>query len=108
VNLTAYCIGGAGEDYVTIINKTQGAGAADAAITIRPYGPGMQGVEIMTLAGSEPGDATAVGATLGGASITGDDPWQGTWSALPTDPQAGITVTVSATTAIILKIPHRG
>jgi hypothetical protein len=80
LNLTAYCIGGAGQDYVTIINKTQGASP-------------------------EPGDASATSATLGGASITGDSPWQGAWSPLPTDPQAGITVTVSATTAVILRIP---
>jgi hypothetical protein len=108
VNLTAYCVGGADEDYVTIINKTQGPGAADAAVTILPYGPGMQGAEIMTLAGAEPGDATATSATLGGASITGDGPWQGTWSTLPADPQAGISVTVSATTAAILRIPGGG
>jgi hypothetical protein len=108
MNLTAYCIGGAGEDYVTIINKTHGAQAADAVITILGYGPGAQGVEIITLASPEPGDATAASATLGGASITGDSPWQGTWSTLPTDPQAGIKLTVSATTAVILKIPNGG
>jgi len=108
LNLTAYCIGGADGDYVTIINKTQGAEAADAAITILPYGPGAQGAEIMTLASPEPGDATAASATLGGASITGDGPFQGTWSTLPTDPQAGIRVTVSATTAVILRIPIGG
>jgi hypothetical protein len=108
MNLTAYCISGAGEDYVTIINKTQGAEAADAAVTILPYGPGVQGVEIITLASTEPGDATAASALLGGASITGDSPWQGTWSTLPTDPQAGIRVTVSATTAVILRIPNGG
>ena len=26
INLTAYCVGGDGEDYVTIINKTHGGG----------------------------------------------------------------------------------
>ena len=108
MNLTAYCVGGADGDYVTIINKTQGAEAADAAVTILPYGPGLQGVEIMTLAGAEPGDAASVSATLGGATITGDSPWQGTWSPLATDPQAGIRVTVSATTAAILRIPAGG
>jgi hypothetical protein len=108
MNLTVYCVGGADGDYVTIINKTQGAEAADAAVTILPYGPGVQGVEIMTLAGAEPGDATSVSATLGGASITGDGPWQGTWSTLPTDPQTGIELTVSATTAAILRIQTGG
>jgi hypothetical protein len=103
VNLTAYCVGGAGEDYVTIINKTQGAEAADAVITI-VGGPGVQGAEIMTLASGEPGDATGVSATLGGAAITGDTPWDGTWSALSSDPRTGISLTVRATTAVIVRI----
>jgi hypothetical protein len=107
INLTAYCIGGADEDYVTIINKTQGAEAADAAVTIVPPGPRLQGAEMMTLASGEPGDATGASATLGGAAITGDTPWDGTWSALPADPDAGISLTVRATTAAIARI-HRG
>jgi hypothetical protein len=107
INLTVYCFGGAGEDYVTIINKTQGAGSADAAVTIVPPGPGLQGAEIMTLASEEPGDATGASATLGGAAITGDTPWDGKWSALPADPRAGISLTVRATTAAIVKI-HSG
>jgi hypothetical protein len=107
INLTAYCVGGADEDYVTIINKTQGAEAADAAVTILPAGPRWRGAEVMTLAGSEPGDATGGSATLGGAAITGDTPWDGTWSALPADPDAGISLTVRATTAAIARI-HRG
>jgi len=106
INLTAYCIGGADEDYVTIINKTQGTEAADAAVTIPPAGPRWRGAEVMTLAGGEPGDATGASATLGGAAITGDAPWDGTWSALPSDPGAGVSLTVSATTAAIARI-HR-
>ncbi len=107
INLTAYCIGGAGEDYVTIINKTQGAGAADAAVAIVPPGPGLPGAQIMTLSSGEPGDATGASTTLGGAAITGDTPWDGKWSALPADPRAGIGLTVRATTAAIVKI-HSG
>ena len=79
VNLTAYGVEGAGGDYVTIINKTQGAEAADAAVTIAAPGPGgpgpgRPGAQVMTLAGQEPGDATGGKATLGGAAITGDIP----------------------------------
>lgn len=40
INLTAYCIGGAGADYVTIINKAHGADAGDAVVTIGPPRPG--------------------------------------------------------------------
>jgi hypothetical protein len=104
INVTAYCIGGASQDYVTIINKTHGAEAADAAVTIVPPGPGLQNAEIMTLSSGAPGDATGASATLGGAAITGDAPWDGKWSALSADPRAGISLTVRATTAAIVKI----
>jgi len=104
INLTAYCVGGAGEDYVTIINKTQGAEAADAAVTIVPPGPRLRGADMMTLAGREPGDATGAGATLGGAAITGDTSWDGTWGPLPADPGTGVSLTVRATTAAIARI----
>ncbi|HEV2371030.1 MAG TPA: hypothetical protein VGS19_02575, partial [Streptosporangiaceae bacterium] len=107
INLTAYCIGGTGEDYITIINKTYGAGAADAAITIAPPGPGLQSAEIMTLASQEPGDATGSIVTLGGATITGDTPWKGRWSTLPASPHTGIRLTVKATTAAILRVRKR-
>ena len=101
--MTAYCVGGAGEDYVTILNKAHGAGAADAAVTIVPGASGVQSAEIMTLAGRQPGDARGGKATLGGATITGGAPWKGTWTSQPTDP-AGIRLTVKATTAVIVKI----
>jgi hypothetical protein len=108
INVTAYCIGGAGGDYVTVINKAHGASAPDAAVTIIPPGPGGQHAEVMTLAGAQPGDARGPTATLGGATITGDTPWDGKWSALPSDPRAGTSLTVRATTAAIVKIDSRG
>jgi hypothetical protein len=107
LNLTAYCVGGAGEDYVTIINKAHGAGAADAAVTITPTGPGAHGAQVITLAGAQPGDARGTTVTLGGTTITGDAPWNGTWTTLPTDSHTGISLTVKATTAAIIKI-HSG
>jgi hypothetical protein len=64
-------------------------------------------VQVITLAGGQPGDARGTRATLGGAAITGDTAWTGTWSALPADPRKGISLTVKATTAAIVKI-HRG
>jgi len=108
INLTAYCVGTAGEDYLTVINKAHGAGAPDAAVTVVPAGPRVRGAKIMTLAGGQPGDARGTRATLGGAAITGDTPWDGKWSALPADPRAGISLTVKATTAAIVKIHSRG
>ena len=104
VNLTAYCVGGADGDYVTIINKTHGAGAADAAVTIAPPGRGVPHAEVMTLAGGEPGEATGARATLGGAAITGDAPWAGEWSELPAGPRAEVSLTVRAATAAIVRV----
>jgi hypothetical protein len=108
INLTAYCVGGAGADYVTIVNKAHGAGAADAAVTIAAPGPGVPAVEVMTLAGGQPGDARGTTVTLGGATITGNAAWNGKWSTLPVNPHSGITLTVKATTAAIVKIQGGG
>jgi hypothetical protein len=108
VNLTAYCVGGPGEDYVTIINKAHGASPPDAAVTIVPPSPGARNVQTMTLAGGQRGDARGTTATLGGATITGDSPWQGTWSTLPVRPGAAISLTVEATTATIVRIRTAG
>jgi hypothetical protein len=108
INVTVYCIGGASEDYITIINKTHGAGAADAAVTILPSGRGLHGAQVMTLAGEEPGDASGAHATLGSAAITSAAPWMGTWRALPAGPRAGVSLTVGATTAAIVRIRDRG
>jgi hypothetical protein len=108
INVTAYCVGGAGEDRVTVINKTHGAGAADAAVTIVTTGPGARETQVMSLAGGQPGEAGGDSATLGGASITGSAPWDGTWQTLPAGPPAGISLTVPATTAAIVKIRRAG
>ena len=107
IHVTAYCVSGPGEDYVTVINKAHGAGAEDAAVTIIHPSPGAQAAETMTLAGGQPGDAGGASATLGGAMITGDTPWDGSWTPLPGGPRAGISLTVKAATATIVKI-HSG
>jgi hypothetical protein len=107
INLTAYCIGGAGQDCVTVINKAHGADAPDAAVTIVPPGPPTAAVQTMALTGGQPGDARGTRVTLGGAAITGGTPWDGTWDTLPADPRAGISLTVRAATAVIVKI-HSG
>jgi hypothetical protein len=104
INLTAYCVGGAGEDYLTIVNKTHGRSAADAAVTIRPPGSGPWTAQVLTLAGGAPGDATGSSVTLGGAAITADGPWEGAWQTVPTGPQAHIALTVPAATAALVWI----
>jgi len=108
VNLTAYCLGGTGEDYVTVINKAHGPGAPEAAVTILPPGPGAHRAQVMTLAGGRPGDARGARVTLGGATITGGTRWKGKWTTLPASPDAGVTVTVKPTTAAIVRIHYGG
>jgi hypothetical protein len=102
VNLTAYCIGGGREHYVTLINKSQGGGAADAAVTIEA-GHRIDGAQVLVLAGTAPGDATGTTATLGGAMITGDAPWRGRWDRL-SPAGSRIRLTVPATTAAVVRI----
>jgi hypothetical protein len=104
LNLTVYCTGTATESHITIINKTHAGQAADAAVTISAPGPGPHSAQVMTLAGHEPGNAASTSATLGGAAITGETPWQGTWTVLPVDPHSGIALTVHPATAAIVKI----
>jgi hypothetical protein len=108
VNLTAYCVGSAGEDYVTIINKAHGANPPDAAVTIVAPGPAIRDAQVMTLAGAQRGDARGTKVTLGGATITGDAPWNGTWSTVAVAPGSKISLTVEATTAAIVKISRGG
>jgi hypothetical protein len=104
INVTAYCVGGAAVDHVTIINKTHGAAAADAAATIVLPGPQAQDARVITLAGGQPGSASGTAVTLGGATITGEGAWAGAWTALPTSPGTPISLTVPATTAAIVEI----
>ena len=108
INLTAYCVGAAGEDYVTIINKAHGANPPDAAVTIVAPGPAVRSAQVMTLAGAQRGDAQGTTVTLGGATITGDAPWNGTWNNVAVGPGSRINLTVEATTAAIVKINGGG
>jgi hypothetical protein len=119
INVTAYCVGPAGDstggdstggdgtpgEYcVTIVNKTYGKRAAHAEVTIGVPGAGPSGAEAITLASQPPGDVTSRGATLGGATITGAAPWAGTWSPLPPGAGSGITLTVPAATAAVVRL----
>jgi hypothetical protein len=107
VKLTAYCVGTASEDYVTVINKTHGAQAADADVTIVPRGPGRPSAQFMMLTSEPPGDPAQDRATFGGATITGDTTWNGTWTTLA-ESHAGIGLGVKAATAAVVRIQYQG
>ena len=107
VNLTAYCVGTPAEDFITVINKTYGARAADADVTIVPRASGRPSAQFITLSSAPPGDPAQADATLGGARITGDTPWNATWTALAASHQ-GIGLTVNSTTAAVVTIRYQG
>ncbi|MDB5083954.1 MAG: hypothetical protein JWN30_840 [Bacilli bacterium] len=104
LNLTAYAVGEGHNLYVTIINKTQGGGATDASVTIIPSGFTAKEAQSIVLSGGQPGDASAMSAMLGGASITNSEPWSGKWTKLDVDVRGKVTLTVPATTAAVVRI----
>ncbi|MEU6321286.1 hypothetical protein [Streptomyces sp. NPDC047009] len=103
VNVTAYAVGGDRGLNVTVINKTYGAGATDARVTIEPRNSGWTRAALITLDSGEPGDPSSVTATIGGAAIENSEPWQGKWTALSPDSKGHLAVTVRATTAAVIR-----
>jgi len=103
MNLMAYAVRGAGNLFVTIINKDHGPGARAADVTIVSQGIGARcDVIFLTAPG---GDVTAkTGVTLGGASISSDGPWLGKWTALVSDKTGHCAVKVTAASAAVVKI----
>jgi hypothetical protein len=106
LNLTAYAVGSGFDLYVTIINKEHGDGARDAAVTIVPNGfsPGIASAIFLTVPNGNVG--ATEGVTLGGAVITNNTPWQGQWMALASFTNGQGSVTVSAASAAVVRIPR--
>lgn len=106
INLTAYAVGDTRNLYVTIINKTHTTthDVTDAAVEIQAPGFAVMAASSMILTDGDPGNAARMTATLGGASIENDAPWQGKWIPLSNVVDGKIVVTVPSTTAVIVKI----
>ena len=104
VNVTAYCVRGDDRYCFTVINKTQGAAAADVLVRFTQRSADLRAAEVMTLTGGRPGDAAGTSATLGGTAITGGAPWAGSWTQVPADLQGHISLTVRAATAALVRI----
>jgi hypothetical protein len=103
INLTAYAVRGAGEHFVTLINKEHCSGARAAKVTLAAPG-GAKRAEVIFLT-APGGDAAAnTGVTLGGAAINADSPWVGKWKPLPAS-HGEYAVKVPATSAAIVRIP---
>jgi hypothetical protein len=104
VNLTAYAVGGQRDLYITVINKTHGAGSTDAQVTIEPQHFSWSDATSITLDAGEPGDPSSASATLGGATIGNDVPWQGKWSRIGPSAGGRVVVTVRAATATVVRL----
>jgi hypothetical protein len=87
-----------------VINKTHGGAATDARVTIELRNFGWTEAAAITLEAGEPGDPSSETATIGGAAITNNAPWQGNWAALSPDGKGHLAVTVRATTAAIIRL----
>ena len=104
LNLTAYAVGDAKELDVTVINKEHGQGARVATVTIVPNGFSSVDAKVMFLTAPN-GDIGAInGVTLGGSPILNDAPWRGQWTALDPAVNGLCTVTVPASSAVVVKI----
>jgi hypothetical protein len=108
INLTAYAVQAPdGSLRVTLINKTHGADATDAQVTLtQAYGaPTFRQRRVMFLTAPQGDVAAKTGITLGGAAITDDGSWTGTWTPLPQPANGGLlTVTVPAASAAVVEL----
>ena len=104
INLTAYAVRGAGEHFVTLINKEHGADAREAKVTVAAPGAA-KGATVMFLTAPDGDAAAKTGVTLGGASINADGPWLGKWKPLPAGKPGQYAVKVPAASAAIVRVP---
>jgi hypothetical protein len=86
--------------YVALINKEHGASAR--AATVKLHLPGYTRVEIMPLTAPGNDIGAASGIKLGGASITGDGGWGGSWSKAK-----GETFVLPPSSALLVKLSLR-
>jgi len=105
INVTGYAVGDAANLYITIINKTGGGTpAVNANVTIAPANFSASYGEYIVLNGAPVNNPSALGATLGGAPITNNAPWQGTWTALRVSASGQCTLAVNSASAAIIHI----
>jgi hypothetical protein len=110
INLTAYAVGDTQNLYVTIINRTHSTtnDSTDAAVTIQPEAFASASCASMILTDGDPGNASSYNVTLGGATIANNARWSGTWAPLAPGKNGGCTLTVPATSAVVVKLRAAG
>lgn len=108
LDVTAYAVTDAkGNLFVTAINKEHGEGARGASVTIHVMGAVRGKAAAMFLTAPDSDAAATNGITLGGAHITNNAPWRGTWTALNPGVEGHYAVTVPAASAAIIKVSAR-
>ena len=106
VNMTAYAVTGGADTFVTIINKEHGAGARDVTVTINAApaaGAAFRAAASMALAAPANNPNARAGITLGGSEIGADGSWNGAWTPQKIDASGKCTITVPATSAVVIK-----
>jgi hypothetical protein len=106
INLTAYAVGTDHDLYITVINKTHTTthDATDAEVSVEVPGGKPTGAEYIELTNGDPGNAASMTATLGGARISNDAPWQGKWTSIHHSEKGKVRLTVHSTTAVVVRI----
>jgi hypothetical protein len=106
INLTAYAVGSDHDLYVTVINKTHSTthDAVDAKVSIEALGGKSASADYIELTNGDPGNAASMRATLGGAEIANDAPWQGEWTPIDPSDKGKVTLTVPSTTAVVVRL----
>jgi hypothetical protein len=90
---------------ITILNKEFGPTGRPAKLVIDSGLPGARGKIIFM---SAPDIAAVKGVAIGGAEITEDGAWNGTWSDLPAaSPEGSVTIIVPAASACVIELPGK-
>ncbi len=108
LNLTAYAVGSTSNLFVTIVNKENGTGARNAAVTVVPNGISSATVSAIFLTAPGGNIAATNGVMLGGAAITNNATWQGQWTSLGILTNGQCVLSVPASSAALLQIVPAG
>jgi len=102
LNVRAHAVLGADKNvYLTLINNEHGEAAKDIQMTfVQPVSM----AEAISLTAPNGDVAATWGVTLGGGEIAADGSWNGKWKTLEAGSGSKVTVTVPATSAMVLKL----
>ncbi len=106
LNFTAYGVFGEDKDYyVTLINKTHDLTATNLQISINAPAHDFKRAEIMRLANPGGNVSLKTGTTLGGAEITDQAKWHGTWQPVTiSSDKSQATFELPAASAAVMKL----